>query len=424
MATFLKVATIVIFAVTYFFIIRYYSKKARVVWISVLLLIILNAITPMEAFMAINWNVLGIYVGMLFISEVFIFSKVPDFLAVYLVNKASSVSTVMILIAAFAGILSIPLENVAVVLIVAPIALAIAKRLKVSVVPLMIAIAVASNLQGVSTLIGDPPSMIMAGFAKFTFNDFFIFNGRPSLFFAVQVGAIAGLVVLYFFFRKYKHPHEKMPHVKPNSFFPGFLVILMVLALAVSSLFDPNFKFLAGLVSVVFGAVAVVWYHDRNREDVKPMFKRVDWQTAFFLAGIFILVQSMIKVGLVDDIADVISGVTGSSIVFTYIVIILVSLFFSAFVDNVPYIATMLPVVHEIGKLMGVNPVLFYFGLLIGASVGGNITPVGASANIVAMGIARREGEKPEFWDFVKIGLPYTIAATLASTLFIFFWYG
>ncbi len=423
MAEFLKVITIVIFAFTYFFVIRYYNRKERIVWLSIFLVLLLGVISPFEALGAINWNVLGIYFGMLFISEIFIFSKVPDFLAVLLINRAKYISTVLLLLAIFAGVLSIAIENVAVVLITAPVVLAITKRFKISPVPILIAVAVSSNLQGVATLIGDPPSMLLAAFAKFTFNDFFVFDGKPSLFFAVQVGAVASVFVLYYFFRNYHHTHKKIGEVRPRSFFPGMMVVLLIAALAASSYFDPEFKYLAGFITMCFGLLSIAWYFGANKNDAWRMVKRVDWETGIFLAGIFILVHSLIVVGFVDDVARFVSGLTGYSSIFTYIVIISISVVFSAFIDNVPFVATMLPVVHRISEIINVNPVLFYFGLLIGASVGGNITPVGASANIVAMGIAKKNGYKAKFWDFVKVGLPFTLVSVLASTLFIYIYY-
>ncbi len=421
---FIKLAAILVFLLAYFLIIRYYDKKAKIAGIGVFILLLLAVISPIEALKAINWNVLGIYFGMLFIIEAMVFSRFPDFLAISVVNHSKNVSTVLILVAIFSGIMSVVVENVAVVLIMAPIALAITRRLKISPVPILIAIAVSANLQGVATLIGDPPSMLMAGFAKFTFNDFFFYNGKPSLFFAVQIGAIASLFVLYLFFKKYKHAHKQFSRVKPSSLFPALLLAALIIALSFSSYFDPGFKFMAGAITVIFGIIAVVWYYSKNKPDFNPMLKRVDWETGFFLAGVFILVESLTKVSAIQDAADIISGVIGHNLVLAYITIIAASLLLSAFIDNVPYIAAMLPVVQKLAYAGGFEPALLYFGLLIGASVGGNITPIGASANIVAMGIAKKEGYKTNFWDFVKIGLPFTLVSVAASSAFIYFMYG
>ena len=146
------------------------------------------------------------------------------------------------------------------------------------------------------------------------FNEFFFYAHKPSLFFAVQIGAIASLFVLYFFFRKYNHPHKKFSQVKPKSFFPAALLILLIAALSFSSYLDPDFKFMAGLITVIFGLVAIAWDYQKNREDVKPMLKRVDWKTGFFLAGIFIMVESLTKTGVIDNIAKLISATIGNNL--------------------------------------------------------------------------------------------------------------
>lgn len=424
MADFLELATVAIFALTYFFVIRHYSKKSWIVWSSALALFLLGAVKPLESAKAINWNVLGIYFGMLFVSEIFIFSRVPDAIATYLINRVKHVSTVLILIAVLAGLISIAVENVAVVLITAPIALSVTRKLGISPVPVLIGIAVSSNLQGVATLIGDPPSMLLAAFAKLSFNDFFFYNGRPSLFFAVQIGALASIAVLYFLFRHFKSGHPKFREIKVRSFFPGALILALIAALALSSIFDPDFSFLAGMVTIIFGLVAIMWYYFANRNDFMPMLRRADYETGFFLAGIFILVESLIKVGFVDDVAVFVSSLTGQDMLLAFVVIIVMSLIFSAFIDNVPFVAAMLPVVYKVSQILNVNPALFYFGLLIGASVGGNITPIGASTNIVAIGIAKKHGYRTRFMDFVRIGLPFTLVSVAASTAFVYFVFG
>ena len=165
-------ATLIIFILGYFLIILFYEKKFIFVWIAVIILILIKSVTIPEAFFSINWNVIMLYIGMLFVSSVFLYSKMPDYLANYFVSKARRTSSIMLIICIFAGILSIFLENVSVVLLVAPIALSISKRCKINPIPLFIGIAISANLQGSATLIGDPPSMLLASFAHLRFNDF------------------------------------------------------------------------------------------------------------------------------------------------------------------------------------------------------------------------------------------------------------
>jgi Na+/H+ antiporter NhaD/arsenite permease-like protein len=419
---------VALFILTYILIVFFYHKKTYFVWATSLIILLLGVLTPLEAIKAVYWNVIGIYVGMLFISEAFIYSKIPDFMAERFVHNAHRAWIALLGVCFLSGLISIAVENVAVVLIMAPIAFFIAERLRINPISLLIGIAVSSNLQGVATMIGDPPSLLLTSYAKLNFNDFFIFQGRPGLFFAVQIGAILSLFVLYFFFRKYHQKTEKILGARIRSHFPGFLLLLMIFLLAVTSFTpyigsSPIMSFLnqykAGFICLLTGLVAWIWYYDANRKDFKPMVKRLDWETGLFLVAIFILVESLVKVNFMETVASFIASLTGNNLFLAFNIILWSSVLFSGFVDNVPYIAAMLPVVGNLAVMMGVEPYLLLFGLVIGASVGGNITPVGASANIVAMGLLKKKGYKPNFWQFVKIGLPFTLVAVLASAGFI-----
>lgn len=420
----IKLSVIGIFTLAYLFIILFYNWKTIIVWTAVALLLILRLFTLREAWRAIEWNVLFLYFGMLFVSEVFLISKMPDYLATIVAGKAKTTGIAMVIICVFTGFLSIVLENVAVVLLVAPIALAISRKADIHPVPLFIGMAVSSNLQGAATLIGDPPSMLLAGAAKLTFNDFFFYDGKPGIFFATEIGALAATFVLFILFRRY---HKPMPGLKRESFVsivPTLLVLLLIISLVLASSLKHDFEYMTGLLCVAFGVICFLWYvfHSRGRE-MKAFFSRLDWQTGVFLAGIFILVESLSAAGLMDDLAAFILRISRGSPFMVYLLIVWFSVFLSAFIDNVPYLMAMLPVVQVLTPKLGVNPYLLYLGLLLGASVGGNITPVGASANIVAIGIMRKQGYPVKFFEFMRIGLPFTIFAVITSTLFAWLFY-
>lgn len=419
---------VTLFIITYLLIIFFYQKKTYFVWATALIVLLLGVLTPLEALKSVNWNVIGIYVGMLFISEVFVYSKIPDFMAERFVRKSGKAWIALLGVCFLSGFLSIAVENVAVVLIMAPIAFFIADRLRINPIVLIIGIAISSNLQGVATMIGDPPSLLLTSYANLNFNDFFFFNGRPGLFFAVQIAAIASLFVLYFFFRKYHQATENILGARIRSHFPGFLLVIMIALLALTSVLKYNGAsgilsffdaYKAGAICLLTGLVAWLWYYDENKEDFKPMVKRLDWETGLFLVAIFVLVESLVKVGFMEVVASSIASLTGNNLFLAFNIIVWSSVLFSGFVDNVPYIAAMLPVVGSLANFMGVAPHLLLFGLVIGASVGGNITPIGASANVVAMGMLKKKGYKPSFWEFVKVGLPFTLVAVITSSAFI-----
>ena len=193
-----NVIALSIFISAYILFIFLPNKRAQIAVLGSILLIFLKVISPREAFFAVNWNVMGIFVGTLIVADIFMESRVPAYLAEIIVNRAKNTAWSVLLICILTGFISAFVENVATVLIVAPIALSLAKKLKINPMNMMIAIAVSSNLQGTATLIGDPPSMLLGGFAKMNFADFFFYKGRPSIFFAVELGALASFFVLYF----------------------------------------------------------------------------------------------------------------------------------------------------------------------------------------------------------------------------------
>lgn len=378
-----------------------------------------RSISPLEAFWAVNWNVMGIFLGTLILADIFMESRVPAYLAEIIVDKAKNTCWAILLICLMTGFISAFVENVATVLIVAPVALALAKKLKINPMNMMIGIAISSNLQGTATLIGDPPSMLLGGFARMNFMDFFFYKGKPSIFFAVETGALISFWILYYIFRKHREKAAIIPVEKVRSWVPASLLAGLIVILALSSFFDTGFSCMAGIICMVFGLIAMLWEKLANKTSVAKGLKKLDWDTTLFLMGVFVLVGSITATGWIDRLADLLSGMTGENIFVGYTVIVFLSVFLSAFIDNVPYLAAMLPVAVSMSDKLHINPSLFLFGLLIGASIGGNITPIGASANIVACSLLKKEGYEVKFMDFVKIGLPFTLAAVGAAYIFI-----
>jgi Na+/H+ antiporter NhaD/arsenite permease-like protein len=398
------------------------------VWLGVLVLFLFSSLIIVQPFLSIqsipgfiNWNVIGIFIGTLILAEIFIISKVPVLLADILVNRSKNVGMAILWVCALASFISAFVENVATVLIVAPIALALAKKLKVSPVPFLIGLAISSNLQGTATLIGDPPSMILAGNLQLSFNDFFVLNGKPGIFFAVELGAISSFLVLYCFFRQYKQPVVTIPKEKVTSWIPTWFLLGLIVSLAISPVWDPEFRFLGGIICLVFGGIGLIWQAFQGKEIAREIWKRYDWDTTFFLAGIFVMVGILETAGLIDLLKDVIISTLGNRPFVNYVFIVWFSVLVSGFIDNVPYITAMIPVTIKLSSELGLGPYLLTFGLLIGACLGGNITPIGASANIVSVGILHREKYPTSFLQFVKIGLPFTVAATLVSFIFVWF---
>ena len=365
----------------------------------------------------INWNILMIYLGSMLIAALFIYSKVPARIAATIIGKTPNTGLAMVLILAMAGIVSIFVENVATVLVIAPIAIAICKKLDRNPTMFMIGLAVMSNLEGTATLVSDPPSMIFAGFAKYTFNDFFVHDGKLSIFFIIQVGLLVGCILFYFIFSRNGKNKIEVEKEEVVSWLPLVLLVLMILGLAVMSFIKIRFQYANGIYVLGLGLFGLIWYiiKEKSLKSAGKLIKDLDWETIFFLIGIFIVVAAIESVGLLNDLANLLYSLTNGSKFIGFLLILLVSIVISGFVDNVPYIMAMLPVAQSMAVSMGINPELYLFALLVGSCLGGNLTPFGASANVVAMGIVKKEGYPMNFGKWIKIGVPFTLLTTVSA---------
>jgi len=371
-------------------------------------------------FEAVSWNVIGLFVGTLVLADLFLHSRMPAVMAERLVSRTRTASGAMVAVCVLSGALSVFVENVAVVLLVAPVALSLADKLKVSPLRLIIFIALSSNLQGTATLIGDPPSMLLAGFMKMDFNDFFFYHGRPGIFFAVQVGALASIAVIAWFLRAHHQATGTMSVETVRSWTPSVLLIALVIGLATSTVWDPDFEWFAGVYTLVLAVIGLVWYRwvakwGRTRD----LMKGLDWDTSVFLVGVFVIVGALSSSGWLERLSAATSDAVGGSVFLAFVAIVAISVVISGFVDNVPFLAVMIPVVQQVAARMNAEVPLLMFGLLIGACLGGNITPVGASANVVAMGILRKRGTTVSFGEFMTLGIPFTVAAVVAACVLV-----
>ena len=391
-----------------------------------LLLVATGALGWQEAlFSKINWNVMGLFFGTLILAELFLMSRVPALLAEWLVDKAPSARAAMLALCALSGFISIFVENVAVVLLVAPVALSLADKLKTNPVPLLIGIALSSNLQGTATMIGDPPSMILAGYMRMSFWEFFAYQGRPGIFFAVEIGALASLAVLAVAFRQHREKPALLRVEKARSWVPAGLLTLLIVGLSFASVFDPAFAWFAGSYTLVLSAVALLWFRLFARwGSSRKLVSTLDWDTTFFLIGVFVLVGGLSDSGWMDRLSELIAGSVGGSAALAFAVIVLFAVVLSGFVDNVPFLLVMIPVVQRVSNSLHTPVPLLLFGLLVGACLGGNLTPIGASANVVTLGMLKRHGHAVSFRTFMGISVPFTVVTVLAACAFVWACWG
>ena len=394
--------------------------------------------TLQDAARAVDFNVLLMMAGTMGTVSLFIASKMPARLAEQLIVRVPNVRWAVCALALFAGFISAFVDNVATVLMVAPVGLAIARKLRISPVPVLISIAVSSNLQGAATLVGDTTSILLGGFAKMNFFDFFWMEGRPGIFFGVELGALASLGVLLFLFRKQTQPISAVVETEVEDDVPTALMLLTVGLLILASflpcpdggLLKTLYDLRSGLICIslcLFG-VARACLRSRSFRPLVQTAKELDCDTLLLLFGLFILIEGVGKASVLDAAAELFYQFSGDDPFRLYTLLVFVSVLLSAFIDNIPYVATMLPVIQSIAALMnggaGFPPELFYFGLLTGATLGGNLTPIGASANIAAIGILRKHGETVRTRDFLRIGIPFTLTAVLTGYLYLWFVWG
>lgn len=406
-----------IFVLSYVLIVARAARPILLVFIAGALLLLTGTITPLDALSSINYNVLGIFWGTMVLAELFIASRAPDYLAGRVVARVRTAGLALVAVSAFSGFISSFVDNVATVLIVAPIAFDIAHRLKISPTPFLIGIAISSNLQGTATMIGDSTSIILATTANMNFMDFFFLQGKPSIFFAVELGAVAATLMLWFIFRRMRQPINLRQASVVLTWTPTWLLVLLVLTLAGVGFIPNKPAYTIGLITLVYGVIGLIWNSLWGKLPINLL--KLDWETFFFLVGIFVLVGSLSVTGIVDMLASGITRITGGNAFVAFMVLVWFSVVVSAFVDNIPYTIAMLPVAQQVAVSLGTSPFLLMFGLLVGTSLGGNITPIGASANVVAVGMLRKRGYNVSFGEFVSVGLPFTLAAVGSAALFL-----
>ena len=434
---------LVLFAVTYLLMLRLPQYRPWAALCSAAVFIALGELGMYDfslraALAAVDYNVLLMIAGTMGTVALFIESKMPAKLAEMLIVRVPDVRLAVCMLALFAGVISAFVDNVATVLMVAPVGLAIARKLKISPVPVLIAIAVSSNLQGAATLVGDTTSILLGSFADMNFFDFFWMHGRPGIFWGVELGALASLLMLLRLFRRETQPIEARVETQVEDDVPAALMLLTVgLLIAASFLPRPQggvllalYELRSGLVCMalcLFG-VARACLRAHSIKPLRRAAEELDCDTLLLLFGLFIVIAGIRAAGVIDAAAALFHAVAGEDPFRLFTLLVAVSVGLSAFVDNIPYVAAMLPVVQSIAALMnngaGMEPYVFYFGLLTGATLGGNLTPIGASANIAAIGILRKNGEAVTTRDFLRIGVPFTLAAVLTGYVYLWLVWG
>ena len=406
-----------------------FSKYRPYIALTSGVIFIISGMLPLDQILgALDFNVLLMIGGTMGLVQLFIDSRMPERLADMIMNKVPNVQWAAVSLSLFAGIISAFVDNVATVLMIAPVAIEICRKLKTNPVPFIISIAVSSNLQGAATLVGDTTAIMLGSALDMSFLDFLWYDGKPGMFFMVELGALFSAIIVYFSFRKEKGmiPRTgKMTEVEdmvPTILLVGAIVLLIVASFLPFELpAETN-----GLICFALLIIGLIYNYakKKNLDAIMGPLKAIDFETLGLLVGLFLMIGGIKNEGVIDALAQLLAKLGAGNPFLMYTIIVWASVLISAFIDNIPYVATMIPVIAGIATQMNIDSTALYFGLLSGATLGGNCTPIGASANITGIGILRKEGHEVSNGDFFKIGIPFTLAAIVPAYVLIWILFG
>jgi len=390
-------------------------------------MIVLKIIPQDSAFSFVDWNVIFLLIGMMIIVAVLGKTGLLQYLAVKSAKLARGdpylIMALLIFITAF---FSAFLDNVTTVIFIAPVSILIAKELGISPIPFLISEAVASNIGGTATLIGDPPNIMIGSAAHISFLSF-IKNVSPPI--------IIMLVLLPFIMKRLMRNKMTVSYqrkAKIMEFDTGRIIqspallkrTLIVFAFVVAGFFIHEYIDLEVATIAVIGAFVLILSMPNQKDVLKELLSQIEWTSLFFFIGFFIMVGGLIELGVIKTIASKLAGIFHNSILFGSLFTVWFSGFLSAVFDNIPFVATMIPVIKDIGTQMsyqGINPL--WWSLSLGACLGGNMTLIGAAANIVVADISDKNGYRFSFWEFTKYGFVITIINLSIASLYIWLRY-
>ena len=421
------IAAIILFAITYVLMLTLSKYRTYVALASGLIFILSGMLPVAEILPSLDFNVLMMIAGTMGLVALFIESKMPSLLADIIMEKVPNIQMAAVALALFSGVISAFVDNVATVLMVAPVALAICQKLNTNPIPFIIGVAVSSNLQGAATLVGDTTAIMLGSALDMSFMDFIFYHGKPGMFFIVELGAVLSALILAWIFRNEKGAIPKAAQrTEVTDYVPTILLVGTIVLLILAS-FIPNKPAVTnGLICCVLLVIGLIYNYARKRElsAITEPLKGVDFETIGLLVGLFIMIGGISYQGVIDALAKILADLGGGNVFLMYTIIVWASVVISAFIDNIPYVATMIPVIAGLAIEMGCDPTPLYFGLLSGATLGGNCTPIGASANITGIGILRKAGYDVKNSDFFKIGIPFTLSAIIPAYILVWVLFG
>jgi Na+/H+ antiporter NhaD/arsenite permease-like protein len=416
--------SILIFLLVYALIMTDKIHRTIIAMLGATFIIVLGVINQVRAIEAIDFNTIGLLIGMMIIVGITRQSGIFEYLAIKSAKLAGGKPlAIMAILALFTGLASALLDNVTTVLLIVPVTYAITDRLNISVLPFLYAEIIASNIGGTATLIGDPPNIMIGSATGLGFTDFLTNLTLPAL--VILLVTVGIMLVIY---RHQLHTTDdriqSILELDEKQAIKDWGLLkrsLTVLGLTMVGFLLHQSLHLESATIALLGAALLMLVSQENPEEV---LLTIEWPTVFFFAGLFVLVGGLVETGVIELVARKALVITGGNLIQTGMLVLWLSAIASAFVDNIPFVATMIPLLQTMGQLSSLPMEPTWWALALGACLGGNGTLIGASANVVVAGIAEKYGDHINFIDYLKIGFPLMLVSIVLSTayLYLFFW--
>lgn len=424
MQNFQVIAATLVFFLTYGLIISEKLHRTVVALMGAVLVLVLGIVNQETAIESIDFNTIGLLIGMMIIVGITRRTGVFEYLAIKAAKLAKGNPwLIMFFLAAITALTSALLDNVTTVLLMVPVTFSITQELGLNPIPFLVTQIMSSNIGGTSTLIGDPPNIMIGSATGLGFMDFILNLGIP-----IVLVFLATMFLLKIIYRKELVVEEALKskimlfnELEAIKDYALLKKSLFVLILTILGFVLHQFLHLESATIALGGATLLLLI---TREEPEDILLTVEWPTIFFFAGLFILVGALEHVGIIEWVAKKSLEATGGAMTFTTLLILWLSAIASAFVDNIPFVATMIPLIEKMGQLGGIeNLKPLWWALSLGACLGGNGTLIGASANVIVAGLAEKQGYPISFKYFMKIAFPLMIVSIVISTVYVYIAY-
>lgn len=421
-------AALVIFLITYALIISEKVQRTVIALFGAMLMVLAGVISQEEAIAHVDFNTLALLIGMMI--QVLVLSKTGlfRFLSVWAAQKTNgNPVALLVALSVMVACCSAFLDNVTTVLLTVPITFTLTRDLKISPLPFVVAQIFASNIGGTCTMIGDPPNIMIASKVKeLSFNDFIMNLAPPCI-----LSFVLTVLILLFLYRKefakVSKNHNRIMNIKLAGLIrsKGLLVRCLVTLVFTIALFCghgviPHWELESGTIAVTGASLLLLLTMPDREKALEYIFSKIEWTTIFFFVGLFVLVGGLEVNGIINWLAAQTMNLTGGEPVATTMSVLWLSAIMSAFVDNIPFVATMIPLVQDMGAMGYQNLEPLWWALSLGACLGGNGTVIGASANVVALGLARQHNLRVSFLQYFVVGFPLMIMSIIICSAYLY----